>query len=152
TCGGDGKETCSNPDHNFIDGVGSAGSGDIGRLGCPVCGHDPNYKVPNGGRCEDCNGTGTVQAQSQPNHLRDICTDIQIKTGLDDKQWLIEFGNGEGLYGLVITAQTKSYQQGLLDGLYQARYATSINSSEEKRIDHMIQDEEASPSNYIQSY
>lgn len=54
TCGGDGRETCSNPDHGFIDAVG----GEIGRLGCPVCGHDDNHKVKDGGNCEDCDGTG----------------------------------------------------------------------------------------------
>jgi hypothetical protein len=54
TCGGDGKETCNNPDHGFIDGVG----GEVARLGCPCCGHDPKHKVKNGGDCEDCNGTG----------------------------------------------------------------------------------------------
>lgn len=56
TCGGDGKETCTNPDHGFIGAMG----GDVGRLGCPVCGHDENHKVINGGKCEDCNGTGYV--------------------------------------------------------------------------------------------
>lgn len=54
SCGGDGRETCSNPDHGFIGAVG----GEIGRLGCPVCGHDPYCKVPDGGDCEECNGTG----------------------------------------------------------------------------------------------
>lgn len=56
-CGGDGKETCNNPDHGFIDAV----SGEIGRLGCPVCGYDENYKVPNGGICEPCAGTGKIK-------------------------------------------------------------------------------------------
>lgn len=60
TCGGDGKETCNNPDHNFIDALAGVGNGDIQRIGCPYCGHDPNYKVINGGKCEDCNGTGVV--------------------------------------------------------------------------------------------
>jgi len=64
-CGGDGKETCSNPDHGFIYVLGGLESGlpgsDVGRLGCPVCGHDPDHKVPNGGNCETCNGTGRVQ-------------------------------------------------------------------------------------------
>ena len=55
-CGGDGRETCNNPDHGFI----LCSSGDIGRLGCPVCGHDPKHKVPGGGSCETCNGTGLV--------------------------------------------------------------------------------------------
>lgn len=56
SCGGDGKETCNNPDHGFISAVG----GEINRLGCPVCGHDPNHKVYGGGKCEDCNGLGFV--------------------------------------------------------------------------------------------
>lgn len=56
TCGGDGKETCSNPDHGFISGMG----GELYRLGCPVCGHDENHKIKNGGICEDCNGTGKI--------------------------------------------------------------------------------------------
>ena len=56
-CGGDGKETCSNPDHGFI---GAMGGHEVSRLGCPVCGHDLDYKVPNGGICEFCNGTGEV--------------------------------------------------------------------------------------------
>lgn len=55
-CNGDGKETCDNPDHGFIVGIGH----EIGRLGCPVCGHDENHKVPNGGNCELCDGKGQV--------------------------------------------------------------------------------------------
>lgn len=60
-CGGDGKETCDNPDHSFIEGVG----GETGRLGCPVCGHDPDHKVPNGGDCEVCSGAGKVKRQRE---------------------------------------------------------------------------------------
>jgi hypothetical protein len=56
-CGGDGKETCDNPDHGFIEHMGGA---ELRRLGCPVCGHDPDYKVPDGGDCEVCNGTGMI--------------------------------------------------------------------------------------------
>lgn len=55
-CGGDGKETCQNPDHGFI----SAMPGDIGRLGCPVCGHDENHKILDGGDCEECDGDGSL--------------------------------------------------------------------------------------------
>ena len=51
-CGGDGIETCDNPDHGFITAFG----GEIGRLGCPCCGHDPNHKMS--GPCPDCSGTG----------------------------------------------------------------------------------------------
>lgn len=57
-CGGDGKETCNNPDHGLIALMGSQ---EVGRLGCPVCGSDPDHKVPNGGDCEECNGTGLVK-------------------------------------------------------------------------------------------
>ena len=52
-CGGDGVETCDNPDHGWTD----MGAGELGRLGCPVCGHDPDHKVQ-GSICPECNGTG----------------------------------------------------------------------------------------------
>lgn len=57
-CGGDGKETCNNPDHGFISALGFH---DIGRIGCPGCGHDPDHKVINGGKCETCKGTGKIK-------------------------------------------------------------------------------------------
>ena len=56
-CRGDGKETCTNPDHGLI---GALSFRDEGRNGCPVCGHDPKCKVPNGGDCEICSGSGMV--------------------------------------------------------------------------------------------
>ena len=59
-CGGDGKETCHNPDHGFI---GVMGWHEIGRLGCPVCGHDEYHKVPNGGNCETCEGKAEVSEE-----------------------------------------------------------------------------------------
>lgn len=55
-CNGDGKETCDNPDHGFIMLI----DGEIGRLGCPCCGHDPNHKIKNGGSCEVCEGKGII--------------------------------------------------------------------------------------------
>lgn len=58
TCGGDGIERCDNPDHGFIDAVG----GEIGRLGCPCCGHD-QYRRINGSKCPDCHGTGKLKGQ-----------------------------------------------------------------------------------------
>lgn len=58
-CGGDGKETCTNPDHGFISALSFH---DVGRIGCPVCGHDPNHKVKNGGDCECCKGTGKLNS------------------------------------------------------------------------------------------
>jgi len=60
-CNGDGKETCANPDHGFIGAIG----GELQRLGCPVCGHDENFKIYNKdgtqNKCEVCNGTGKVK-------------------------------------------------------------------------------------------
>ena len=64
-CGGDGHETCNNPDHGFIHGA--MGWHEIGRLGCPGCGHDPDHKVRGGeGKCETCGGTGKVPAPNTP--------------------------------------------------------------------------------------
>ncbi len=54
-CGGDGKETCHNPDHGFISALSFH---DIGRVGCPCCGHDPDHKIKNGGECDTCDGKG----------------------------------------------------------------------------------------------
>lgn len=56
-CGGDGIETCYNPDHGFITAVG----GEIGRLGCPCCGHDENHKM--NGACPECSGGGVVSSE-----------------------------------------------------------------------------------------
>lgn len=53
-CGGDGKETCHNPDHGFIGAMG----GEMARLGCPCCGHNRDYKMK--GDCETCGGKGDV--------------------------------------------------------------------------------------------
>ncbi len=67
-CRGDGKETCDNPDHGFISRIG----GEIGRLGCPGCGHDPNHKVPNGGSCELCfGGNGLVDLKIAERYAQD---------------------------------------------------------------------------------
>lgn len=56
-CSGDGKETCHNPDHGFISALSFH---DIGRCGCPVCGHHPQGKVRGGAPCETCEGSGQV--------------------------------------------------------------------------------------------
>lgn len=68
-CGGDGKETCHNPDHGFISMMSFH---DIGRLGCPCCGHDEHHKVPKGGPCETCGGAEQVTEQV----ARDFCKDF----------------------------------------------------------------------------
>lgn len=56
-CAGDGKETCHNPDHGFISALSFH---EVGRLGCPVCGHSETHKVRKGGPCDTCQGSGKV--------------------------------------------------------------------------------------------
>ena len=56
-CGGDGKETCHNPDHGLISALSFR---DEGRLGCPCCGHNERHKVPKGGPCDTCSGSTKV--------------------------------------------------------------------------------------------
>lgn len=80
-CGGDGKETCHNPDHGFIS---SMGWHDIGRLGCPGCGHDPNHKVPSGGPCDECNGSGVVESEAWHKFVSDMGYE------LDEADFIIE--------------------------------------------------------------
>lgn len=53
-CHGDGIERCNNPDHGLIDALFFH---DVGRLGCPVCGHDEEHRVQ-GSKCPTCDGTG----------------------------------------------------------------------------------------------
>ena len=53
-CGGDGIETCNNPDHGFLEDFLEHGHG------CPVCGHDPDHKVRGNPPCPECNGTGRL--------------------------------------------------------------------------------------------
>lgn len=68
-CGGDGKETCHNPDHGFLSAMSFT---DLGRIGCPVCGHDPLGKVLGGGCCETCNGEREVEEIE----AREFCDDM----------------------------------------------------------------------------
>jgi hypothetical protein len=73
-CGGDGKETCNNPDHGFLGAIG--GVVGANESACPVCGHNPNHKVPNGGECECCDGIGFLTV----NQFIDACEEY----GYDD--------------------------------------------------------------------
>lgn len=54
-CNGTGKEICNNPDHNFIDALGPRLLGHAN--GCPCCGHDELYRIPNT-VCAKCKGSG----------------------------------------------------------------------------------------------
>lgn len=81
-CGGDGHETCHNPDHGFIHSM----PGETGRLGCPVCGHHPNGKImnwENGKRvprpCYTCAGTGKVTRKIGENYLYDNGCDFDLE-------------------------------------------------------------------------
>jgi len=64
SCFGDGIERCDNPDHGFIV---SLSFGDVGRVGCPCCGHDEKQRMRHWDRankkyewnkCPDCKGSG----------------------------------------------------------------------------------------------
>ncbi len=56
----EGIERCDNPDHGFINAVG----GEIGRLGCPGCGGDPDGEAIKSYRSlwESINGPGSWDA------------------------------------------------------------------------------------------
>lgn len=71
-CGGDGVETCNNPDHGFITS-GLSVTNELTRLGCPCCGHDPNHKIK-GCECDRCNGTGTINLWPNPMKPNNIVT------------------------------------------------------------------------------
>jgi hypothetical protein len=111
TCGGDGKETCTNPDHNFIDAMSFH---DIGRIGCPVCGHDPKYKVPNGGNCEDCNGTGKVAIPKQKGSQTGNAIEAFLKERWPDTERL------KMIEGSVM-GNEQVYQYGYYDGYQSLR-------------------------------
>jgi len=68
-CSGDGINRCTNPDHGFIQAM----PGDVGRLGCPCCGHDPLHRVK-GEKCEVCNGTGIANEKD----ALQFCSDYEI--------------------------------------------------------------------------
>jgi len=57
-CHGDGLERCDNPDHGLLEALTGTKSSDIGRIGCPGCGHDPQHRTKD--KCPACAGTGVV--------------------------------------------------------------------------------------------
>lgn len=78
SCGGDGKETCNNPDHGFIEAM----PGETGRLGCPVYGHDPKHKINKGkNTCPLCGGHGHV--------VLALFEDFGKQTGYDEEPILL---------------------------------------------------------------
>lgn len=83
-CLGDGKETCHNPDHGFIDAMSWD---DIGRHGCPVCGHHPQHKVgtkrPGGpAPCDTCHGIGEVSVDINRDFCKSVGYDFEDMLGL----------------------------------------------------------------------
>lgn len=77
-CSGDGKETCHNPDHGFYSMISFH---EVGRLGCPCCGHDPNHKVKYKGKiypCEVCEGAGTVSEETGIKFLEEMKYDFEL--------------------------------------------------------------------------
>jgi hypothetical protein len=76
SCDGDGKETCHNPDHGFISAMGW---NEIGRLGCPACGHHPEHKIHNGGNCELCSGAGEVQEDLAISFCKEMDCEFKLK-------------------------------------------------------------------------
>jgi len=57
-CHGDGLERCDNPDHGLLEALTGTKSSDIGRIGCPGCGHDPQHRTKD--KCPACAGTGVL--------------------------------------------------------------------------------------------
>ena len=88
-CNGDGKETCHNPDHGFINFVG----GELARLGCPCCGHDEDHKT-GGEYCETCfkidKSDGLVSLKESEEFIKDMEYDLEpefaVKHGLFEKR------------------------------------------------------------------
>jgi hypothetical protein len=68
-CNGDTIERCNNPDHGFISALSFH---DIGRLGCPCCGHDQQHRMRKWNsatnsyewlRCEFCDEDGNLKPE-----------------------------------------------------------------------------------------
>jgi hypothetical protein len=75
-CNGDGKETCHNPDHGFLEMVSFH---ELGRLGCPCCGHDENHKVKGGGLCDLCHGNGNTPEAVALKFMEEMDYDFELE-------------------------------------------------------------------------
>jgi len=73
-CMGDGMETCHNPDHGFISALSFR---EESRLGCPVCGHDPDHKAGGGHLCPECGGLGMVHLEDAERFCDENDLDIE---------------------------------------------------------------------------
>jgi hypothetical protein len=80
-CGGDGKETCHNPDHGFLSGVMSVMGANESE--CPCCGHDESHKIYIDGKynkCETCNGVGRITRLDYETYLYEYVPEEYIET------------------------------------------------------------------------
>jgi len=88
-CGGDGIETCNNPDHGFLrafDGIGGRGANESA---CPCCGHDEDHKIKKYvdgkyvySKCYECDGTGVLTEEK--------ALELADEYGYDDELKYIE--------------------------------------------------------------
>jgi len=83
-CGGDGKETCNNPDHGFLIMIGSVVGAN--ESACPCCGHSEDHKIrkwSNGkyiqSDCYSCSGSGIVDESKCISILEDFNIDMPIE-------------------------------------------------------------------------
>lgn len=79
SCGGDGKETCNNPDHGLLSMMNGAGALNANESACPCCGHSDDHKIRKWDQqtgkyfnppCWECSGTG-VMTERQANEYAD---------------------------------------------------------------------------------
>ena len=93
SCGGDGIERCSNPDHGLIDALSFC---DTGRIGCPCCGHDELFRVKHWdaaekryvwNACPDCGGSGVVP-DGNALDMREALHALPRYTEHDGSQWV----------------------------------------------------------------
>ncbi len=72
-CQGHGEETCHKPDHGFISSVGD----EVGRLGCPIYGHDEDHRTHSGYGCELCDRHGYVSYEEAKHFCLEMGYDFE---------------------------------------------------------------------------
>lgn len=85
-CGGDGIETCHNPDHGFI-GFGSLLGAVLSanESACPCCGHNEEHKMK--GVCYTCKGIGKVSEKTFLKYIDEYVTNDE------EYEYLMEYYN-----------------------------------------------------------